>query len=404
MWSVYSLNDIFAIGVTAFTSQLLGAGERERAGLAASRGLRASALLGIAISLCGILFAKRIFALMDPAPSMAAVGASYLRVVLGGAPLPMMALTCESIMRASGDTRTPLLLDLCAVGINAVLAPLFIYGAGPIHGMGVAGSAWATVTAQGVLVAGYLTLGLRGHRAFPLAFRAPGAPVRLRGMIRVGVPASIIGLLFSVVYIAFARSASRFGAASLAIVGIANRIEAIQFATSLALGTAAATLVGQNIGAGRPERADQAMQVARRWGIWISSVITVALLTFPHAFITLFTRDPAVHAIGAPYLRILALCLVVNALEIITAEAVLGSGHTVVMSWIFTSFSLIRIPLAFIAPSIGGSGVRGIAWVITLTCLVRGLIIVGWAARGTWKSGLRKELHGGAAPGLPPAE
>lgn len=402
MWSAYSLNDVFAIGVTAFTSQLLGAGDRPRAGLAAWRGLSASALMGLAISACGLFFAHRIYSLLDPSPAMAAVGTSYLRVVLVGAPLPMMALTCESIMRASGDTRTPLTLDLCAVGINAALAPLLIYGAGPIHAMGVAGSAWATVCAQGALVAGYLFLGLRGHRAFPLSHSAPGPPIRLRGLVKVGVPAAIIGLLFSVVYIAFARSASRFGSASLAIVGIANRIEAIQFATSLALGTAAATLVGQNLGAGRPERAEESMRTARRWGLWISSAITLLLLAFPHAFIGMFTRDPAVHSIGAPYLRILATCLVINALEIITAEAVLGSGHTVAMSWIFSSFSLLRIPLAFIAPNVAHSGVLGIACVISLTCLVRGLIIVGWAARGTWKTGLRGELHG--APGLPPAE
>jgi Na+-driven multidrug efflux pump len=101
-----------------------------------------------------------------------------------------------------------------------------------------------------------------------------------------------------------------------------------------------------------------------------------------------------------PYLRILSLCLVLNGWEIVTSECVLGSGHTLAMSIIFTSVSLLRIPLAFWIPDVFHNGALGIAWVITVTCAVRALIIVGWAARGTWKRGLQRELHG--VPELPP--
>ena len=402
MWAMYSLNDVFAIGVTAYTSQLLGAGERRRAGFAAYQGLRASALAGLIGTALGLFGARAVYGLIDRDPRMLATGASYLSIVLAGAPLPMAALTCESIMRAAGDSRTPLLIDLCAVGLNAVLDPLLIYGWGPFPRLGVAGAAWATLAAQAVMVAGYLLQAARGHRAFPLARRAEGPPVRLLGMVRVGVPAALIGMLFSVVYVAFARSAARFGAASLAVIGIANRVEAIQFATSVAIGTAGAALVGQNLGARRPERAVEAIRTGLLWGTGVSAVVTVVMLAFPDFFLTLFTRDPEAHRVGVPYLRILALCLVVNSWEIVTAESVLGSGHTIALSVIFSSFSLLRIPLAFWAPGWLGNGVLGIAWVITATCIVRGLIIVGWAARGTWKTGLGRELGG---PGeLPPAE
>jgi putative MATE family efflux protein len=402
MWSVYSLNDIFAIGVMAYTSQLLGAGDRQRAGVAAYKGLRASAAMGLIGTAAGLLAARQVYGLLDPAPRMAALGGSYLGIVLAGSPMIMTALTCEHIMRASGDTRTPLLLDLGAVAFNAALDPLLIYGWGPIRGMGVAGSAVATVCAQTLLLAGYLTLAARGHRAFPLARRAEGAPVHIGGMARVGVPAALIGLLFSAVYVAFARSASRFGAAGLAIVGVANRIEALQFASSVAIGTAAAALVGQNLGAGQPDRAERVIRTGLRWNLWISSTLTIVLMVWPNFFLTLFTRDPEVHRLGVPYLRILSACLVLNGMEIVTAEAVMGSGHTIVLSWIFTSFSLLRIPLAFLAPGWGHSGVLGIAWVITLTCMVRALLIVGWASRGTWKRGLAHELR--AVGDLPPAE
>jgi Na+-driven multidrug efflux pump len=91
---------------------------------------------------------------------------------------------------------------------------------------------------------------------------------------------------------------------------------------------------------------------------------------------------------------------VFTGVEIVTAEAVLGSGHTVVITWIFTVVSLIRIPLAFVVPQWAGLGVQGIAWVIAVTCAARALAIVMWAARGTWKRGLAREL--GTAPAVLP--
>jgi putative MATE family efflux protein len=398
MWWVYALNDIFTIGVTAYTSQLLGAGERCRAGVAAYKGLRASALLGLVGTLAGVFFARRIFGLMSPDPRSIDDGAAYLSVILAGSPLPMVALTCESIMRASGDTRTPLLIDLCAVALNAALAPFLIYGWGPCPRLGVAGAAWATVFAQGVMVGGYLWMAARGHRAFPLARRAEGPPVSIAGMARVGVPAALIGMLFSVVYVAFARSASRFGTASMAIVGIANRVEALQFVTSFSIGSAGAALVGQNLGAGRADRASRVIRTGLGWNVWISAALSLVLLAVPQVFLGLFTRDAEALRLGVPYVRILSLCLVFNGMEIVTAEAVMGSGHTRALSWIFTTFSLLRIPLAFLVPDWTGSGVLGIAWVISATCTVRAFAILAWAARGTWKRGLAHELRAVEAP------
>ena len=394
LWSVYALNDVVAIGITAYVSQLLGAGDRARAGVAAFRGIRGSALLGLVGTLMGLFGARAIYGLMSHEPRMVEAGSQYLGILLIFAPLPMVGFTCESIMRSAGDTRTPLVIDLVAVAVNAVLAPFLIYGFGPLPAFGLRGAAVATVIAWCVLVAGYLVMAARGHRAFPLALRAAGAEVHLGGIVRVGIPAALIGMMFSVVYIVFARAAAHFGAESMAVVGIVNRIEALQFVTSLAIGTAGAALVGQNLGAGRADRAVEVIRTGLRWNVWISGTVTLLLLVFPETFFNLFTRDAEVHRIGVPYLRVLSLCLVINGMEIVASESVLGSGHTRAISWIFTSFSLLRIPLALWSTR-WGIGVMGIAWVITGTCIVRGLVMLAWVARGTWKRGLRHELQGG---------
>ncbi|MFN8587464.1 MAG: MATE family efflux transporter [Candidatus Eisenbacteria bacterium] len=396
MWCVYSLHDVFGIGISAYVSQLVGAGDRARAGVAARKGLIASACMGLAGVALGLFAPEAIFRAMDPEGSIVAAGASYLRVVLIGAPFLMTSLSCENVLRACGDTRTPFLVDFVAIAVNAALAPVFIYGLGPFPAMGVAGAAWATVCAQVLMFVIYATLAWRRHPSLPLARRADGPPVHVRGMARVGLPAASIGVLFSVVYIAFVRSASVHGAAAAAIVGVANRIEAIQFVFSASLGLGAASLLGQALGASRPERAAAVLRTAQVWSVAFACVLTLAMFFAPGVFLGMFTKDAEVFAIGVPYLRVLALTVVATALEITTAEAVMGSGHTTAVSWIYTIVSLARIPLAFLVPAWTHSGVMGIVWLITVSCWVRTAAVIAWSARGTWKRGLGGELHGTA--------
>ena len=394
MWCVYALNDVFGVGLSAYVSQLIGAGERQRAGLAAWKGIRAAFVMGVCAAIGGGFFARDIFRLMDPAGTVVEEGAAYLRVVLLGAPLLMTALSCESVLRAAGDTRTPLRIDALAIALNAVLAPLFIYGAGPVPRMGVVGAALATVFAQGVMFACYVVLAWRRHPSFPLARRAPGPPVHIGGLARVGVPAALISILFSVVYIAFVRSASAHGVAAIAVVGVANRIEAIQFIVSAAIGLAAASILGRSLGAGRPDRAVAVIRTGQRWAFVLATVMSVLFLVVPRFFLAMFTQDPAAFAIGVPYLRILAFAVIPTAIEVVTAEAVIGSGHTTAISVIFSVFSLARIPLAFLVPRWTHSGVLGIAGLISVTCWLRAACILAWVARGTWRGGLAGTLHG----------
>lgn len=403
MWIVYSLHDIFGIGISAYVSQLMGAGDRARAGVAAWKGIQASAVMGLVGVALGVFGAKAIFSAMDPSGRIVEEGASYLGVVLFGAPFIMVSLSCENVLRACGDTRTPFVVDFVAIALNAALAPVFIYGLGPFPAMGVAGAAWATVCAQVLMFATYMVLAARRMPSFPLARRADGPPVRVLGMARVGLPAALIGSLFSVVYIAFVRSASAHGPAAAAMVGIGNRIEAIQFVFSASIGLAAATLLGQAIGANRPDRAAEVLRTSQRWSVGFALVFMVAMFAVPKFFLGMFTTDADVLALGVPYLRVLSLTVVATGLEIATAEAIMGSGHTSAISWIFTVVSLLRIPLAFAVPAWTHSGAIGIVWVITVSCWVRTAAILVWSRRGTWKQGLRGELHGPAELGSPDA-
>ncbi len=396
MWTLYSLGDIFGAGISAYVSQLRGAGETRRAGLAAYKGLRATAVIGLVCGVLGMFGARHIYRFMHATPGVVENGVSYLSVVAGAAVLPMLASNCEAVMRAAGNTRLSMVFDLGAVGLNILLAPLLIYGIGPFPELGVAGAAWATVIAEAGLLMCYGVLIFRRHPAFPFARSAPGLPVRTLALGRIGLPVALIGLMFSFVYVAFARAAAQFGAASLAVVGIANRIESIQFVVAVSIGIACASLVGQNIGAGRPDRAELAIRTGLVWSCVVSLVLTVMMCAWPIMFLSMFTRDAQALTLGVPYLRILAACLLATGVEMVTAEAVLGSGHTRVVSMLYTGVSLIRIPLAFWLPGVMHNGVLGIAWLIVITCILRTIAIVWWAARGNWRHGLAAELRGGA--------
>jgi putative MATE family efflux protein len=403
MWTVYALNDVFAVGVTAYVSQLIGAGDRARAGVAAWRGLRASALMGLGVAVAGHFGARHVFRLIGGGPGIEEQGGRYLSVILAGAPLPMVALTCESIMRAAGDTRTPLLLDLGAVSLNAVLAPLLIYGVGPVPALGVAGAAWATLSAQALLVTCYLVLAARRHRALPLARRSTRPPVSVASLTRVGIPAALVGFQFTVVYLVFAHAASWSGAAGVAVIGIGSRIEALLFVTCLAIGIAGATLVGQALGAGRRERAVRVMRTCILWGTLAGAAMTALCLLAPQWLVGLFTRDAAALDLGVRYLRILALCFIPTGYEFVAYETVMGSGHTRVVSTIFTVVSLARIPLALLVAGAWGFGVIGIVWMIAVTCLLRTIVIGAWIARGTWTRGLHDAAPPPVPAGVPPA-
>ena len=392
LWCLYALNDLFGSGLSAYVSQLLGAGERARAGVAVRKALTASFTMGVACALAGQIAAEPLARAVVPSGGVAEAYALYLRIVLLGGPFIMTSLSVEVALRAAGDTRTPLLVDLCSILLNIVLAPLLIYGWGPFPALGLAGAAWATVIAQVVMFGCYVLLAARRYPALPLAWQAPGAPVRLSGLLQVGVPVTLIGMLFSVVYIAFVRAASPYGEAAVAIVGVANRIEAIQFILSLAVGIAGATLLGQALGAGDVARATQVLRTTQKWSLTLAAAMMWVMLLFPGTLLGLFTGDAGLMEIGVPYLRVLALAVVSTGIELATAEVVVGSGHTREISVIYTVVSLIRIPMAFWVTHWWNSGVMGIAWLITISCTLRAIVLVGWAARGTWKRGLGREL------------
>lgn len=407
MWAAWAVGELVAVAVAATVSRHVGADDRAAAGYGAAQGTLLALGLGLVVALVGGLLAGPLYRLLDTPPDVAAQATTYLRIVLGGAAISFLYYVGESVLRAAGDTRTPLLVTVSALAVNAALDPLLIFGWGPFPAMGVAGAAVASVIAQAGAVAWFARLAWRRHPAFPFDFAAllRPAPRYAGALVRIGLPFCLIGVLYSIVYLWLARVAAPFGTAALAVVGLANRIESLTYLVAVGFGLACEAIVGQNLGAGRADRAARAAWLSTGLMAGIGLVVSLLMALVPEALLGGFTRDPEVVARGVSYLRILALCQAFTAIEIVLNGAFAGAGDTLPPSVISVSVSLLRLPLAVWLARNLGLGLDGIAWTITLTCVARALLVVLWFRRGRWKA--KALATASAAPPsspLPPPE
>lgn len=388
LWILYSFADLVAVGATALVARHVGAGEIEKAGRVAYESAVLAVLASIPFVVVGGLGARLIFRSIGAEPDVVTLGGGYLGICALAAPVIFISLVLEAIARAAGETRRPMHILSATLVMNAVLDPFLILGWGPFPALGVNGAALATVIAQVV-----------GLVLFVRLFRRPGAPLRivrvapramgvasLARILLIGLPTTLNGILFSFVYLWFGSIAARFGTGPLAAIGLGNRIESLAYLTAYGFSVATATMVGQNLGAQRPERAERAAWTAT--GIILAFVTAYAavLALFRGAILRLFTSDPSVIESGEGFLLVLALCIPFVGPEVVIAGAFGGAGNTVPPTVISLPMSLLRIPLAYILAVALGWGPSGIWWTITITCIVRTLILVGWFRTNRWKT------------------
>jgi putative MATE family efflux protein len=379
VWMGISVAEMVSIGLTALASRRHGERRPREAARAAGDALLLAVALGAAAALAGRLGAGGMLALMDTPADVAAVGRGYLSVYVLAAPALYAYFVVDATFRAAGDTRTPFLVLLASVGLALLLDPLLILGLGGLPRLGVAGAAVATALTRGLAcLAGLAILRRRGL----VAFGRPRARV-LATVARVGLPTAATGVLFSVVYVVIGRTASALGTPVLAALGLGFRVESWLYMIGVGFGAAAAAVVGQNLGAGRVDRAERA-----GWGMLAAAsapaLVAAALsLLVPGALAGAFTRDAAVVAQASSYLRIAAVSQLVVCAEVVLEGALGGAGATLAPMLWSTGLTLLRIPLAaWAGPRYGA---EGLWWVISATATARGVAMALLWRAGGWK-------------------
>ncbi len=385
-WSLWAVAEMVGVGLVAVVARHAGAGEGERADHAAAQGILLAIGLGLIVAGFAAFIPKHLFALLGTEADVAREGIVFLRTIFAGALAFFLLYTLEGILRAWGDTRTPMRITSLVIGLNIVLDPVLIFGLGPFPRMEVLGAAVATVAAHGLGVLLFLRHFCLHRKRFPGIPRhlLRVDPAVMGRLLRIGAPTSLNTVLFSVVYLFLSREAAGIGTGPLAALGVGNRVESISYLGASALSIAAATVVGQNLGARQPERAVRTARVAAAIGLGICTFWGLCFFVLARPILGIFSDDPSVLVPGVRFLRIVALCQPFMGLEIALAGAYEGAGYTLVPMSISSSISILRIPLAAIVTRRFAVGFDGIAWVISVTCALRGLLMLSLLRAGRW--------------------
>lgn len=346
---IYMLGVGVTTGCTALVAKAIGAGEGERAELVAGQAMLLCVALSVGVAAVGIPVAAAVLRLLGAEGDVLAMGASYLRITCGGSIAIFLTITFGAALRGAGDATTPLRMVGFATLVNVILDPILIFGLLGVPAMGVAGSAWATVAARGVSA---LLLGRvffrDGHRHFRLTGRHLLPRWRLMWeMVRIGIFGSGRMLLIHVSGMAMVRLVAGFGTAALAAFGIGRRLQMLVFMPGMGFANAAATLTGQNLGAGRPDRAVRAgWLTAGIYGL-IALAMTAIFAGFARPLVGIFNSDPAVVDMGTSFIRWFAVSYVALAFSLVLGRAMMGAGDTF-WPMVLTGLGAIgvRIPLA----------------------------------------------------------
>ena len=302
----------------------------------------------------------------------------YLRIACGLILFAFIGQTLTGLYTASGNSRTPFVANCIGMGANIVLDPLLIFGLGPIHGMGVAGAAVATVTAQ-FIVSLVLVISMRKDPVLAAQMRIwiPTPLSNIKTMVRIGFPAAIQSMLYCGISMVLTRFVTAWGDTAVAVQRVGGQIESISWMTADGFGTAINAFVGQNYGAGNLKRVKKGYMTASAI-VFIWGIFTTCLLIFGAAPIfSLFIHEPEVIPAGADYLRIIGFSEMFMCVELMTVGALSGMGKTMEASVITIILTTARIPLAVI---LGGTalGLNGIWWALTISSIVKGIIFFGY--------------------------
>ena len=384
---LYAVAVGLGMGVTAMVARRIGAKQLDAAASVTGQALWIGAALSIGIGIAGVIYAEDILTMMGATDSVVTMGKGFTAVSLGGSATIMYLFLLNAAFRGAGDASIALRSLWLANGINIVLDPCLIFGLGPFPEMGVTGAAVATTIGRGigVLYQLWYLFGGRGKLAFQIRHLRIVPELISRVMvISIGGIGQFLISMSS--WIVIMRIVALYGSTAIAAYTIAWRMLEFVWLPAWGLGNAAATLVGQNLGAHKPQRPAQSVWRAARYNTIFMTGAGVFLIAFAPGIAGLFSNDAEVVRIGTSCLRILGIGFPMYAIGMIITQALNGAGDTVTPSIInLVCFWFLQIPLAYwlaTAVSLGPDGVF-IAVVISESLLTILSVII--FRRGNWK-------------------
>lgn len=377
MWLSNGLAILARMGGQVHVAQRLGAGETQQAAKFARNALQMGIFFSIIYALIMVLFTSPLigfFKLNNPAVVKDAE--IYLLIVGGGIVFSILNQIFTGIITATGNSKTPFYATAVGLVFNIVFDPLLIFGIGPFPEMGVAGAAIATVAAQAVVMLLFVIYAKQDLHLFThVNLKEKPNGDCIRKMVKIGLPSALQNMLFTGISMIIARLIAGFGDAAVAVQKVGSQIESISWMTADGFAAAVSSFVGQNYGAGSYKRAKKgfitSLSIMCVWGIFTSIVLIFAAAPI----FKLFIPDPAIVPLGVDYLAILGFSQLFMCVDIVTAGAFAGFGHTLTPSISSTLLVAARIPTAmFLSSTV--LGLNGIWWSISITSILRGIFAI----------------------------
>ena len=384
---VYAVAVGLSMAATAVVARRIGEKDTSGANKAAVQVIVLGILVSIIVSVFGILYPKEILGLMGGERDLIEEGYRYTQILFGGNITIVLLFLINAIFRGAGNASMAMWVLILSNGLNIMLDPIFIFGLGPIPEYGVAGAAIATTIGRGVAVVFQLFILFYGATRIKLAFKDIMINISVMwNLIKVslgGIGQFIIGTSS---WIFLMRIMSEFGSEVLAGYTISIRIMMFTMMPAWGMSNAAATLVGQNLGAKKPDRAETSVWKTGKYNAWFMLIVSFFYFAFAEVIVGWFSPQPEEIKYGALSLQIITAGYVFYAYGMTITNAFNGAGDTKTPTVInFFCFWVLQLPFAYIAAIWLDWGPTGVFWAITIAEVLIAIIAIFWFKKGKWK-------------------
>jgi putative MATE family efflux protein len=385
---VYTVAMGLGIGATAMVARRTGEHDQEGASRAAMQALILGLIVSILLGVSGVLLAPYLLRLMGASTGVIAQGTGYTRVMLGGNASVLFLFLINAVFRGAGDAAIAMRVLWLANLINIALGPCLIFGVGPFPELGVAGAAIATTIGRGTGALYAFTRLVRGGGRITLARRHLRVePAIMLRLLRLSVSGAFQIFIGMASWIGLVRIISGFGSEALAGYTIGMRVIIFALLPSWGMSNAAATMVGQALGAHKPERAERAVWLAGFYNMCFLGVVGLVFVLFAERIVGIFTSDPGILIYGVDCLRVVACGFLFYAYGMVLTQSFNGAGDTLTPTIInLFVFWLWEIPLAYALAIWFGFGPHGVFYAMTIAFSTLAVISALIFRRGRWKT------------------
>jgi putative MATE family efflux protein len=390
-WVINSLATGLGIGGLAVVARRVGARKVDAANHATAQTILLAVMVSLVLGSVGFVLAEPAMRVLGAQDDVLEMGISYLRILFGGLFTLILVFSINSLLRGAGDARLAMWVLILSQGVTVLLLPLLLFGWGSFPRLGVLGSAWAGVLGfgsglllQGLILSPWPHLGRAGITVRPGDLRPDWS--LMWHIVKIALPSTVQMTLRSSSRLAVLAIVGLYGTFATAAFGVANRLLLIALIPGFGLGNAAGTLVGQNLGAGKPDRAARSAWWVVAYNVGLMTIFVLFFVSLAWPLVAFFDSTPEVVDIGTDVLHIVAPSMILSAVGVVLGRGFDGAGNTVpAMTVNLLSLWALEVPLAYGLSHWTNLGLGGV-WVgRAIANLANGALFSFWFRRGGWK-------------------